>query len=365
MALKRLWVNLGERSYEILVGENSTDHLLPELERLLPKTKHAILVHDAAVCSLAENVAQRLNQHAWRVDLIPVASGESSKSVAQLDQIWQAMLDCRADRGSVVIAIGGGVVGDLAGFAAASYARGLALVQMPTTLLSQVDSSVGGKTGINLPGAKNMVGAFWQPRLVVIDSHCLETLPEREFVSGLAEIVKYGVILLPELFSYLEQHSAAILSRNADSIQHIIIESCRAKALVVQEDERETSGRRAILNYGHTFAHAIEATQGYGTWLHGEAVAIGMNMAAHLAQRLGRIDQQLVDRQKQLLVQLKLPCRIPQSNADALWQAMQADKKMEHGQLRFILPASLGSVELISGVHQADVLAAIHACTEP
>ena len=257
------------------------------------------------------------------------------------------------------MALGGGVVGDLAGFMAATFARGIPLIQIPTTLLSQVDSSVGGKTGINLPGAKNIVGAFWQPSSVIIDLDTLQTLPDREFRSGLAEIVKYGVILLPDLFDYLETNAQKILAKDSDCLMHIIAESCRAKALVVQEDERETSGRRAILNYGHTFAHALESASGYGVLLHGEAVAIGMHMAALLAHALGRVDAVFVERQRALLQAFDLPIANPGLPATELWQIMQHDKKVEHGKLRFVLPNRLGNVEVVPGVEQPAAIQAI------
>ncbi len=293
--------------------------------------------------------------------MIDVPSGESSKCISSIERLWCRMLADHTDRGSVVLAVGGGVVGDLAGFAAAGFARGIPLVQIPTTLLSQVDSSVGGKTGINLPGAKNIVGAFWQPSLVVVDTQSLATLPAREYVSGLAEVVKYGVILLPEFLAYLEQNVAAILSKQPAALSHIIAESCRAKAAVVQQDERETTGLRAILNYGHTFAHALESVCGYGTLFHGEAVSIGMHMAANLAQLMGRVDEDFVRRQQTLLEQLQLPTKSPHADPEELWLAMQHDKKVEHGALRFILPSRIGHVELVPGVAKGLATAAIQA----
>ncbi len=350
-------VRLGERSYSIFIGDGLLDDFPGLLANAQPGLKHAVLVFDENVKPLAEDLTARLN--GIRVTQIPVRSGESSKSIAEAQRLWEAMLAERADRQSVVIAVGGGVVGDLAGFAAASYARGVPLVQVPTTLLSQVDSSVGGKTGVNLPGAKNMVGAFWQPSLVAIDTATLQSLPTREFVSGLAEVVKYGVILLPELFEYLEQQAPAVLAQDQAALSHLIAQSCGAKARVVQADEHETSGRRAILNYGHTFAHALESVAGYGTWLHGEAVSIGMHMAAHLACALGRVDTDFVVRQQQLLEALRLPTRCSDVSPTAMWDAMQNDKKVLRGQLRFILPAKLGHVDFVSDVDRAEVLAAI------
>ncbi len=354
-------VNLAERSYDIHIGQDLGARLPQWLNDCLPKTRHAVLIVDKHVQPIAAAIEQSLSTAGFRLTTVEVPSGEGSKSLSQLDRLWQTMLADRTDRGSTVIAVGGGVVGDLAGFAAASFARGLPLVQVPTTLLSQVDSSVGGKTGVNLPGAKNIVGAFWQPSLVAIDTHSLATLPRREFVSGLAEVVKYGVILLPELFDYLEQNVAAILAQQPEAIAHIVARSCQAKANVVEQDERETTGLRAILNYGHTFAHALETVTGYGTLLHGEAVSIGMHMAARLAAQLGRIDAELVDRQQLLLSRFELPTEFAAAEPAVLWQAMQHDKKVEHGQLRFILPSRLGHVELVGGITQQQAVAAMRA----
>jgi 3-dehydroquinate synthase len=352
-------VALAERSYKIVIGQELLPQAATLLSRRFEQSSHAVLIADANVKPLVSRVTTSLQQAGWRTSSFGVPSGESSKSVDELARLWAEMLAARTDRGSVVIAVGGGVVGDLAGFAAASFARGIALVQIPTTLLSQVDSSVGGKTGINLPGAKNIVGAFWQPSLVIIDTTTLSTLPTREFVSGLAEVVKYGVIMLPDLFDYLESHTQAILDKEPRAITHIVSESCRAKAAVVQEDERETSGRRAILNYGHTFAHALESITGYGRLLHGEAVSIGMHMAALLAARLGRVPIDFVTRQEQLLSKFGLPTSFAEAEPEALWQAMQHDKKVQHGRLHFILPTRLGHVERVPDIQHEDVCEAI------
>ena len=282
-------VSLAERSYPIYIGRDLSASLTTWLQSCCAKSRHAVVIADENIADFANQYMAALKQAGYRITSLTVPSGEGSKSLAQASRLWDAMLDEHTDRGSMVIAIGGGVVGDLAGFVAASFTRGIPLVQIPTTLLSHVDSSVGGKTAINLPKAKNMVGAFWQPSLVVIDTVSLDTLPSREFISGLAEVLKYGVILLPELLDYLEQNTAQVLAKSPESIAHLVAESCKAKASVVENDERETTGLRAILNYGHTFAHAIESVAGYGQLLHGEAVAIGMHMAACLAHQLGRV----------------------------------------------------------------------------
>jgi 3-dehydroquinate synthase len=293
------------------------------------------------------------------VDVMVVPPGESSKSVEMANTLWQGLLELGADRKTVVVAVGGGMIGDLAGFVAATFARGLPFVQVPTTLLAQVDSSVGGKVGVNLPGAKNMVGAFWQPRGVLIDTAVLGTLGEREYRSGLAEVVKYGMILDADFFAYLEGHVDALNRRDHDSLRHVILRSCELKAQVVAADEREETGQRAVLNYGHTFAHALEALTDYDSLLHGEAVAIGMSCAARLAQRLGRIGEDLTHRQDKLLTALGLPTTLPDVDLDKLIPLMSRDKKVEHGRLRFVLPARLGHVELVGNVDLSDVRAAL------
>jgi 3-dehydroquinate synthase len=287
---------------------------------------------------------------AGRVDVLTTPHGESSKCVQQAEYFWNKLLDLAADRQTLIAALGGGVVGDLAGFVAAGYARGLDWLQFPTTLLAQVDSSVGGKVGVNLPAAKNMVGAFWQPRGVVIDLHVLASLPDREYRSGLAEVVKYGVILDEEFFAYLEQHVAAINQRDLDVLQKVVARCCRLKADVVERDERETLGLRAVLNYGHTFAHAFETETSYGEFLHGEAVSIGMCCAARLARSLGRVKDGFVHRQQALLEALGLPVQPPRLQASQLLAAMRRDKKSAAGKLRFILPTRLGHVETVPDI---------------
>lgn len=360
--LHRLEVPLPHAPYPILVGVDWLGDLANQAAEVMPDLTHAVIIHDAAVREpWVKQVEASLATH-YRTSIISVPSGEPSKCIEQLGRIWSEMLACRADRKSAVFAVGGGVAGDLAGMIAATFGRGIRFVQVPTTLLAQVDSSVGGKTGINLPGAKNMVGVFWQPQLVAIDTATLETLPKREYLSGLAEVLKYGVICDADFFGWLEANHEAVRDRDAQAVQHAILKSCQAKADVVLEDERETSGRRAILNYGHTFGHAIEAGAGYGHFLHGEAIAIGMQMAANLALRLGRVDQDFCDRQTQLIKQFDLPTHWPDANADSMIPAMMTDKKVEHGRLRFILPTKMGHVELVDNVDQELVTAAIDHC---
>jgi 3-dehydroquinate synthase len=288
-----------------------------------------------------------------------LANVARSKSVEVAAELWEQLLDQGADRQTVVVALGGGVVGDLAGFVAATFARGLRFVQIPTTLLAQVDSSVGGKVGINLPGGKNMVGAFWQPRGVLIDVDVLQTLPEREYRAGLAEVVKYGVIQDADFFAHLEANVDAINRRDAAVLTRIVERCCRLKADVVERDEREESGLRSILNYGHTFCHAFEAATGYEELLHGEGVAIGMMCAARLAQRLARVDEAFVERQRKLLESFGLPLKVPDVEHDELIELMYRDKKVERGRLRFVLPSRLGHVELVRDVSTDEILAAL------
>ncbi len=282
-----------------------------------------------------------------------VAAGERSKSLATLSGLYDDLIELSANRRTTIVAVGGGVVGDLAGFLAATYARGLPFVQVPTTLLAMVDSSVGGKTGINHPKAKNLIGAFHQPRGVLVDTATLSTLPDREYRSGLAEVIKYGVILDEPFFAWLEDNVEGMIRRDADVLAHIVARSCELKAQVVREDEFETTGLRAILNYGHTFAHAFEALSGYNELLHGEAVSIGMICASRLADRLGRITSDVTDRQSRLLTQVGLPVDVPEnqlSRHQEIVDCMLLDKKTVDGQLRFILPDRIGHVELVDGV---------------
>lgn len=339
-------VDLGERSYEILVscGVCAEPTRAAEFSAL----GHAVIITDSNVAPLyLKSFKRRLKKNCDRVDSIVVPAGEKSKSITLADSLWNRLLDLKTDRKSTIIAFGGGVVGDLAGFAAATFARGIDLVQVPTTLLAQVDSSVGGKTAINLPNAKNMVGAFWQPRAVVIDPNLLETLDDANFVSGLAEVVKYGVIMDESFFVFLENHVDQINERDPETLVRIIATSCRLKAEVVGQDERESSGRRAILNYGHTFGHAIEKVYRYGTWLHGQAVAIGMQAAARLAVQMDLCDGELLARQTALLTALNLPLLIEPGKENELIAAMHRDKKVAAGKLRLVLPTRIGDVKLV------------------
>ncbi len=352
-----------DRSYEILCGSG----LLPQVGGLIRAAgaSRAFVIADAAVASShAAAVEASLEAASVNHATFVVPSGETSKSLTMLGRIWDDMARLALDRKTHVVAVGGGVVGDLAGFAAASFARGLTVWQVATTLVAQVDSAIGGKTGINLSAGKNLVGAFWQPRGVIADIDTLATLPPREFTSGLAEVVKYGMILDAEFFAWLEANADRLAARDPAAVAHAVQRSAALKADVVERDERETSGLRAALNYGHTFGHAYETAAGYGALLHGEAVAIGMARAARLALLMGRIGQEIVGRQDDLLLRLGLPIA-PQPAAgfedDQLLAIMGRDKKALDGRLRFVLPDRIGRVELVDGVAPALVRQALHS----
>jgi 3-dehydroquinate synthase len=341
-----------DRSYDIHVGSG----LLESVGSLVAAAggRRAVVVADSAIADThASRAAESLTAAGATVYPITVPSGEGSKSLAALGRIWDEMARLAVDRRTHVVAVGGGVVGDLAGFAAATFARGLALWHVPTTLVAQVDSAIGGKTGVNLAGGKNLVGAFWQPCGVVSDIDTLGTLPDREYLSGLAEVVKYGVILDEAFFCWLEAHAPDLVGRKTAAVTYAVERSAAIKAGVVESDEREVSGLRAALNYGHTFGHAFETALGYGTLLHGEAVSIGMGKAARLALSLGRIPGSLVERQDRLLNRLGLPHTtdgLADLDPDVLVDIMARDKKSEGGRLRFVLPTRLGAVELVGGI---------------
>ncbi len=349
-------VNLGPRSYDIALTHGDPAGVGAFTRRCLPRSKLALVVGDENTRghALAVEAALRAAHFQTRMALIP--AGESSKSLGQAAELYDVLYEMAADRQTAVVAVGGGVIGDLAGFVAATWNRGLPLLMVPTTLLSMVDSSVGGKTGVNHPRGKNLIGAFHQPAGVWIDTAFLDTLPDREYLSGLAEVVKYGVIREADFFAYLETNAAAVRSRSPEALGEVVARCCRLKADVVEKDEREETGVRAILNYGHTFAHAFETVGGYGAWLHGEAVAAGMMCASRLAERHGLIGPELSVRQKKLLDGFDLPTASkPEWPADDLIAVMRRDKKANAGQLRFILPRRLGEVALFDDVPEQKV----------
>jgi 3-dehydroquinate synthase len=358
--MQTIHVQLGPRSYDIAIG---TD-VLPALgafARQRCRGKQAFVVCDEHVREHAGHVGELLAAAGFQPLRATVPAGEAQKALSVAGTLYDALAEAGADRGTLVVAVGGGVIGDLAGFVAATYNRGLPLLMVPTTLLAMVDSSVGGKVGINHPRGKNLIGAFHQPVGVWIDSAFLRTLPDREYRSGLAEVVKYGVILDADFFAYLEGHTGAILAREPEAVRHIVARSCRLKADVVEKDEREETGLRAVLNYGHTFAHAFETVGGYGAWLHGEAVAAGMACASLLAERRGLIGADVTARQVRLLAAFGLPTAPEPWPADALVSTMHRDKKALSGRLRFILPRRLGEVALFDDVPEGEVRAVLEA----
>ena len=341
-----LHVELGPRSYDIMVTHGDLRGLGPFVRQRCHGTR-ALIVSDNHVAAHAEKVEHALRDIGWQTSQFVLEAGEEHKSLQSAVALYDRLVELPADRRTLIVAVGGGVVGDLAGFVASTFARGLPLLMVPTTLLAMVDSSVGGKTAVNHARAKNMIGTFHQPTGVWIDSATLDTLPEREYRSGLAEVVKYGVILDPAFFEYLESHVDDICRRRPEALQHIIARCCRLKADVVEKDEREETGLRAILNYGHTFAHAFETAGQYRDWLHGEAVAAGMICASHLAENLGLISQDATRRQLALLQAFALPTAPKAWPIAELLATMRTDKKALAGKLRFILPHRLGEVALV------------------
>ena len=356
---EKVHVELGARSYDILIGSDILRAAAAQSAQQLGLTHGVVITDDNVETPHAIAVAESLSDTGASVDLMVISAGETSKSADMAELLWQRLLEANADRKTVIIAVGGGVIGDLAGFVAATYTRGLRFVQVPTTLLAQVDSSVGGKVGINLPAAKNMVGAFWQPSGVLIDTRTLTSLPQREYQAGLGEVVKYGVIQDADFFAYLEQHVEQILARDDDTLRYIVARCCQLKADVVQQDEREESGRRAILNYGHTFGHALEAATRYRQLLHGEAVSIGMLCASRLAEALGLVEAEFTARQAKLLTAFSLPIEVPAVDLKMVLDSMRQDKKVAHGKLRFVLPTRMGHVELREEIDEALIRAAV------
>lgn len=364
-------VSLGPRTYEILIGAGVYGRAAETVWRWQiqhlgkPPAKPAgLIVTDDNVARTPhlQQVLDNLTAAGWTCEPCVIPAGEPSKSLDVISRIYDRLIELKADRKTTVFGLGGGVVGDAAGFVAATYARGVPFIQIPTTLLADVDSSVGGKVGVNHPQAKNMIGAFYQPFGVLIDTTALQTLPDREYRSGLAEVVKYGVILDADFFAQLEQQVDALNRRDPETLSSVIARCCRLKADIVEKDEFERTGLRAALNYGHTFGHAFEALSGYGELLHGEAVSIGMLCASRLAVRRGLIGDDVTNRQLKLLQALHLPTSVPEpllARPAEILSRMQLDKKTESGILRFVLPVRLGHVELIAGLPEADILASL------
>lgn len=352
--ITRVPVALGERSYEILIGakilQTAADSLRP-----LQLGKRGVIIADETVAAIyGSRLQERLRQAGFETSLLTVPPGEKSKSLAQVAALYDKMLDAKLDRKSFLIALGGGVVGDLAGFVAATFLRGIAYVQVPTTLLAQVDSSVGGKVGVNLPRGKNLVGAFYQPKLVLVDTRTLESLPLREYRAGLAEVIKYGIIYDAKLFGQLERETDRILQRDLPLLENIVARCCEIKAEVVSKDERE-DGVRAILNFGHTIGHAIEAVSEYADTLHGEAIAVGMVCAARLSERRGHLDAANMKRIEALLAKCGFAVTLKGADFDRLLAAMRLDKKALEGKIRFVLAKEIGSVFVTDEVTEEEL----------
>lgn len=361
--MERITVTLGERSYPITIAAglfNEPASFLP-----LKSGEQVMLVTNETLAPLyLDKIRDVLEQAGVNVDSVILPDGEQYKSLTVLDTVFTALLQKPHGRDTTLVALGGGVIGDLTGFAAASYQRGVRFIQVPTTLLSQVDSSVGGKTAVNHPLGKNMIGAFYQPASVVVDLDCLKTLPARELASGLAEVIKYGIILDGAFFTWLEDNLDALLRLDGAAMAYCIRRCCELKAEVVAADEREM-GLRALLNLGHTFGHAIEAEMGYGNWLHGEAVAAGMVMAARTSERLGQFNATDTQRIITLLARAGLPVNGPREmSAQAYLPHMLRDKKVLAGAMRLILPLAIGKSEVRGGVSHEVVLSAIADCQQ-
>jgi 3-dehydroquinate synthase len=354
----RVHIALDERSYEIAIGADVFGQV--STYEGLPAASCAAIVSNETVAPLhAQRLADALSARYRKVIQIVLPDGEAHKNWQTLNTVFDALLAAGCDRKTTLFALGGGVVGDMTGFAAACYMRGVPYVQVPTTLLAQVDSSVGGKTAINHPMGKNMIGVFNQPLLVVADINTLTTLPQRELIAGLAEVIKYGPIADDAFFVWLEANLDALLARDPAALAHAIRRSCEIKAWVVSQDERET-GLRAILNFGHTFGHAIEAGLGYGEWLHGEAVGCGMAIAAELSANLGLIESAYAQRIQRLVERAGLPVCAPALGVDRYQQLMSVDKKAERGETRFVLITAPGKA-VLRGVPDADVAAVLRA----
>ncbi|MGE5104377.1 MAG: 3-dehydroquinate synthase [Betaproteobacteria bacterium] len=355
--MKTLSVGLGERAYPIHIGEG----ILTNAGELVgfPAGARAVIVTNAIVAAHHLGpLKASLRDRDVDAEVVFLPDGEVHKNLHTLEDLLTRLLESRAERSTTLIALGGGVVGDIAGFAAAIYQRGIPFVQVPTTLLAQVDSSVGGKTGVNHSLGKNMIGAFWQPRAVLIDTRVLTTLPARELSAGLAEVIKYGSIRDREFFAWLEGNMAALLAKDAAALTHAIHRSCTIKAEIVAADERE-AGERALLNFGHTFGHAIEAAQGYGEWLHGEAVAAGMVCAARLSERACGLEGRDTQRLAALIAAAQLPVAPPSITLERWFELMHRDKKVQAGALRFVLLQRLGHAVVQGDVARDDVASAL------
>jgi len=351
-------VNLGVNSYTIFVGNKNISELANLLIEKNLTHRNAVITNPTVNKYYGESIKKSLSQADIEAEIIEIPDGEEYKSYESAYEIWTKMIKLKMDRTSAIISLGGGVAGDLAGFVAATYMRGIPFVQIPTTLLSQVDASVGGKVAINHPKGKNLIGAFYQPKFVLIDLSTLDTLPERDVKSGMAELIKHGMIMDLSLFKKIENEVDKVLNLDKELMIELVAQSCQDKVRIVEEDEKE-SGIRAILNYGHTFAHAIEALTSYKTYHHGEAVSIGMVCASRLSVNLGFLDKIEHERQIELLTAIGLPTKFPNIDPKEVLNAMYRDKKVKAGKLIFVLQKSIGEVFITDEVNDEDVIRAI------
>ncbi len=364
LAAKRISVALEHHPYDVVINSGGVDHLGAELLRIgiRPNTKILVVSNADVATPYGGRCLSSLAEAGFQSSLLTIAAGEEQKTLNTFSTILDAAKENGLERQSLMLALGGGVVGDMTGFAASCWLRGIGVVQVPTTLLAMVDAAIGGKTGVNHPGGKNLIGAFHQPRLVMIDPDTLQTLPVREFRAGLAEVIKYGMIGDTDLFDLLERYAGFDdpLSMSTELLETLLERSAQAKALVVAADEKE-GGQRAILNYGHTFGHVVETLTGYGTWLHGEAVAIGMVAVASLAVQRGVMPQSDAERQKRLIENAGLPSQWPDLDPDLVLSTLQGDKKVRNGRLRFVMPSGIGAVSIVDDVSSDEIRACLAA----
>ncbi|MDA0717392.1 MAG: 3-dehydroquinate synthase [Cyanobacteria bacterium] len=367
MDLQTIRVELQASPYPVIIGSAALLCLGDQIraQGFKAGTKALLVTNEVVKSHYGSSALQSLREAGLDASTLVIPAGEDQKTPATVGLIHDAAFARRLERGSLIVALGGGVVGDMAGYAAATWLRGIAVVQVPTTLLAMVDAAIGGKTGVNHPGGKNLIGAFHQPRLVLIDPSSLATLPQREFRAGMAEVIKYGVIGDPELLAELEASGAQLASLNtlpAELLQQILVRSAAAKAKVVADDEHE-GGQRAILNYGHTLGHVVETLSGYGTYLHGEAVGLGMLAAGEISLAMGLWRASDQARQRAVISAAGLPTSWPSLQPDAVLTCLQGDKKVKDGQVRFVLPTGIGKVEIRSDVSEATIRRAVANCT--
>ena len=359
MSKNKILVPLDQKSYEVFVETGLLDEIGNELVNLgIKNTRKILIISNKEIADLfGKKILDSLSKNNYSARIFLINAGESFKNVNTLNQIYDAAYEYGLERGSLMIALGGGIVGDVTGFAAATWLRGIDFIQIPTTLLSMVDSSVGGKTGVNHPKGKNLIGAFHQPKAVYIDPNTLKTLPEREFRAGMAEIIKYGIIKDFELFKFLEneQNQKQIIALNNESLIKIIKKSVETKSDIVAMDEKE-NGIRAILNYGHSFGHVIENLCGYGEFLHGEAISVGMRIAGDIASDIGLWSKEESSRQNELIKNYGLPIKIPNLKRESIMKILMGDKKVKDGRMRFVLPKRIGEVEIFNNIEEKDFI---------